>query len=429
LLGQARTVIILTARGPEQQSRGVNNVLAFVNLALALGKAGRRGSGYGCLTGQGNGQGGREHGQKADQLPGYRRLDDPVDRAFMADFWGVPEQELPKSGRSAYEMLDALGREGGVRVLLLFGSNLAVSAPTVEHIENRLAALDCLIVSDFFLSETAARADIVLPAAQWAEEDGTMTNLEGRVLLRRRATAPPLGVRTDLEILAALAGRLGRDGAIPTDAAAAFDELRRASAGGAADYSGITYERIAREDGVFWPCPAKGHPGTPRLFLERFATPDGRARFHPIEFEPPAEEPDREYPLYLTTGRILAQYQSGTQTRRVATLAEAAGEAFVRIHPSMARTYAIEPGDTVRLTTRRGTGLFRAELNAETRMDTLFVPFHFAGNGRANLLTNPVLDPISRMPEFKICAVRLEKVQGALLKRQDRFCSSSEETA
>jgi assimilatory nitrate reductase catalytic subunit len=323
--------------------------------------------------------------------------------------WGIAEQELPNPGRSAYEMLDALGRGDGVRVLLLFGSNLAVAAPRAEHIESRLAALDCLVVSDFFLSETAERADVVLPAAQWAEEDGTMTNLEGRVLLRRRAASPPPGVRTDLEILAALAGRLGRDGAISSDPMSTFEELRRASSGGAADYGGITYDRIANEDGVFWPCPAEDHPGTPRMFLKRFATPDGRARFHAVEFEPLAEEPDREYPLYLTTGRIMAQYQSGTQTRRVEALADAAGDAFVRIHPSMARTYAIEHGDTVRLTTRRGTGLFRAELNTETRMDTLFVPFHFAGVGRANLLTNPALDPTSRMPEFKVCAVRLEK--------------------
>jgi assimilatory nitrate reductase catalytic subunit len=411
LLGRARTAMILTARGPEQQSHGVNNVLAFINLALALGKAGRRGSGYGCLTGQGNGQGGREHGQKADQLPGYRRLDNPIDRAFIADVWGIREEELPNPGRSAYEMLETLGRDGGVRVLLLFGSNLAVSTPRVEHVETRLAALDCLVVSEFFLSETAERADVVLPAAQWAEEDGTMTNLEGRVLLRRRATPPPAGVRTDLEILAALAGRLRRDGAIYPDAASTFEELRRASAGGAADYSGITYERIGSEDGVFWPCPAEGHPGTPHMFLDRFATPDGRARFHAVEFEPPAEQPDSEYPLYLTTGRILAQYQSGTQTRRVRALADAAGEAFVQIHPSMARTYAVDQDDMVRLTTRRGTGLFRARLTADTRMDTLFVPFHFGGTGRANQLTNPALDPISRMPEFKVCAVRLEKVQ------------------
>jgi assimilatory nitrate reductase catalytic subunit len=409
LLGEAETAMILTARGPEQQSHGVDNVLAFINLALALGKAGKPHCGYGCLTGQGNGQGGREHGQKADQLPGYRRLDNPEHRAFIAGVWGIAERDLPLPGQSAYEMLDTLGTEGGVRALLVFGSNPAVSAPRAGHIEKRLDALDFLVVSDFFLSETAERADVVLPSAQWAEEEGTMTNLEGRVILRERATPPPSGVRTDLEILAALAGGLGCGRFFPSDPAEIFEELRRASAGGAADYSGITYQRIRQENGVFWPCAGEDHPGTPRLFLERFATSDGRARFHPVEFQPPGEEPDHEFPLYLTTGRIMSQYQSGTQTRRVAALMRALPEPFVQIHPSMARTYGIGEGQPVRLTTRRGTALLVAQLTPSIRMDTLFVPFHFNGAGRANLLTNPALDPVSRMPEFKVCAARIEK--------------------
>jgi assimilatory nitrate reductase catalytic subunit len=409
MLGRAKTTMILTARGPEQQSHGVDNVLAFINLALALGKVGKPNSGYGCLTGQGNGQGGREHGQKADQLPGYRKLDNPAHRAFIAGVWGVAEGDLPKPGVSAYEMLDAMGTDGGMRALLVFGSNIAVSAPRAGHIENRLDALDFLAVSDFFLSETAAHADVVLPSAQWAEEEGTMTNLEGRVILRQRAMKPPDGVRTDLEVLSGLAARLGYRSFFPSQPAEIFEELRRASAGGVADYSGITWDRIRRSDGIFWPCPGEDHPGTPRLFLERFPTEDGRARFHPVAFQPAAEEPDDEFPLYLTTGRVMAQYQSGTQTRRVAALRNAAPEAFVEIHPSMAKTYGIGNGDTVSLTTRRGVAVMKAQLTASIRMDTLFVPFHYGGAGRANLLTNPALDPVSKMPEFKVCAVRIEK--------------------
>jgi assimilatory nitrate reductase catalytic subunit len=408
-MGRASTAMILTARGPEQQSHGVNNVLAFINLALAMGKAGKPNCGYGCLTGQGNGQGGREHGQKADQLPGYRRLDNPAHRAHIAQVWGIAEDELPGPGKSAFEMLDALGSDGGVRSLLVFGSNPAVSAPRAGQIEKRLDSLDFLMVSDFFLSETAERADVVLPSAQWAEEDGTMTNLEGRVLLRQRALDRPPGVRTDLEMISALAHRLGRAQGFPTQPAEIFDELRRASAGGIADYAGISYERIRNEDGVFWPCPDLTHPGTPRLFLDRFATEDGRARFHPVEFRTAAEEPDHDFPLYLTTGRIMAQYQSGTQTRHIPALMQASPRAFVQIHPSMARTYGIREGDDVRLTTRRGTALLIAQLTSTIRMDTLFVPFHFGGSGRANLLTNPALDPVSRMPEFKVCAARIEK--------------------
>jgi assimilatory nitrate reductase catalytic subunit len=411
LLGTAGTAMILTARGPEQQSQGVNNALAFINLTLALGKAGKPYCGYGCLTGQGNGQGGREHGQKADQLPGYRRLDNATDRAHVARIWGVNEADLPKPGRSAYEMLDSLGAEGGIRALLVFGSNPAISAPHASHIEERLGKLDFLMVSDFFLSETAELADVVLPSAQWAEEEGTMTNLEGRVILRQRATCPPEGVGTDLEILAALAEKLDCGGFFPARADEVFDELRRASSGGPADYAGITYDRITRENGVFWPCPDENHPGTPRLFFDRFATEDGLARFHPVEYQPAAEEPDSEFPLYLTTGRIMSQYQSGTQTRRVEALRNSCLRPFVQIHPSMARTYGIQGGDEVRLTTRRGTALVAAQLTPTIRMDTLFVPFHFPGSGRANLLTNPALDPVSRMPEFKVCAVRIEKVE------------------
>lgn len=410
MIGHASTAMILTARGAEQQSNSVNNVLAFINLALALGKAGKPHCGYGCLTGQGNGQGGREHGQKSDQLPGYRRIDDPADRAHMAGVWGISAQTLPGPGRSAYEILDNLGCEGGVRALLVMGSNAVVSAPNAGHIERRLAALDFLVVADFFASETACIADVVLPTTQWAEEDGTMTNLEGRVLLRRSAVEPPAGVRSDLEIISALAGRLGYREGFPTDPRAVFEELRRASAGGAADYSGISYERILEEDGVFWPCPADGNAGTPRMFLERFAVPDGRARFHPIEYRPPAEVPDAEYPMYLTTGRVMAHYQSGSQTRRVTTLRVSEPEPFVEIHPVAARGFGIVANDTVRLTTRRGTAVMKARLSPAIRMDTLFSPFHWGGAGRVNLLTNHALDPVSKMPEFKICAVRIDKV-------------------
>ena len=413
ILGEAASAITLSARGAEQQSHGVDNVLALINLMLALGKVGRPRCGYGCLTGQGNGQGGREHGQKADQLPGYRKLDDPAHRAFIAGIWGVAEGTLPKPGMSAVELLDSLGAPGGVRALLVMGSNILVSAPESGALPARLAALDLLVVADAFLSETAAMADVVLPVTQWAEEEGTMTNLEGRILLRRRAAAAPPEVRTDAQIIRALAELLGCGDKFPDDPRAIFDELRRASAGGVADYAGVTWERIAAEDGVFWPCPSEDHPGTPRLFMERFATPDGRARFHPVLDRAADETPDAEYPFVLTTGRLLEHYQSGTQTRRIASLNEAAPEPMLEIHPDMARSAGIAQGDMVRLVTRRGEAHFRARLDASMRLDTLFVPFHWGGIGCANLLTNPALDPISRIPEYKVCAVRIEKFSAA----------------
>ncbi|MEU8309276.1 molybdopterin-dependent oxidoreductase [Actinomadura sp. NPDC048955] len=410
LLARAVRAHVLTARGSEQHARGTDTVSAFINLALALGLPGRAGSGYGCLTGQGNGQGGREHGQKADQLPGYRRIDDPEARAHVAGVWGVDPGDLPGPGRSAYELLSALGTAGGPKALLLFGSNPVVSAPGAAGVQERLGALDLLVVADFVPSETARRADVVLPTAQWAEESGTMTNLEGRVLRRRRAVRPPDGVRTDLEILAALAGRLEAPGEWSTDPRAVFGELRRASAGGTADYSGITYERIEAEGGVFWPCPSPGHPGTPRPYLDRFPTPDGRARFVPVEHRGAAEDVDADYPVYLTTGRVLAQYQSGAQTRRVRRLAEAAPGPFVELHPDLAGRLGIEDGAGVRVESRRGAATVTARLTGAIRPDTVFIPFHWAGEGRANLLTNPALDPVSRMPEFKVCAVRLRAV-------------------
>ncbi|MFC9975564.1 molybdopterin oxidoreductase family protein [Spirillospora sp. NPDC127200] len=410
LLARGERSYVLTARGAEQHAAGTDTVSALINLALALGLPGREGSGYGCLTGQGNGQGGREHGQKADQLPGYRRIDDPAARAHVAGVWGVDPGTLPGPGRSAYELLSALGIEGGPKAMLLFGSNPVVSAPRASAVEERLAALDLLVVADFVPSETALLADVVLPTAQWAEESGTMTNLEGRVLRRRRAVAPPPQVRTDLEILAALADRLDAPGKWSCEPAEVFDELRAASAGGLADYSGITYERIEAEGGVFWPCPGEGHPGTPRPFLDRFATPDGRARFVPVEHRGAAEPTDADYPVYLTTGRVLAQYQSGAQTRRVAALTEAAPEPFVEMHPDLAERLDVADGGRVRVTSRRGSLEAAARLTDAIRHDTVFVPFHWAGRGRANLLTNPALDPTSRMPEFKVCAVRLEPV-------------------
>lgn len=419
----AEASMVLTARGPEQQSKGTDTVGAWINLCLATGNAGRPLAGYGCLTGQGNGQGGREHGQKADQLPGYRKLTDPAARAHVAGVWGVDPDSLPGPGRSAYELLDALG--GDIKALLLMGSNPVVSAPRAAHVEERLRSLDFLAVADVVLSETAQLADVVLPVTQWAEETGTVTNLEGRVLLRRQAVSAPDGVRSDLDVLHGLAARLGHEKGFPTDPEEVFEELRLASAGGAADYSGISYARLreGNGEGVFWPCPAGGggesdalgtdsgavHPGTPRLFLDRFATEDGRARFVPVAHRGAAEEPDAEYPVLLTTGRVLAQYQSGAQTRRVDELNSAAPGPFVELHPRLAARLEVGEGEPVTVVSRRGRAVAPARITSTIRSDTVFMPFHWPGEGRANSLTNPALDPVSRMPEFKVCAVRLER--------------------
>ena len=418
LLGEAARAeggraIILSGRGTEQQSHGVDNALAFINLALALGLPGRAGSGWGCLTGQGNGQGGREHGQKADQLPGYRLLANPQHRADVAAVWDVDPASLPQPGLSAVELLAVTGGAGArIRGLLVFACNLLVSAPDAAALRTRLDQAELLVVADPFLSETAGIADVVLPVAQWAEESGTMTNLEGRVLLRRKAKEPPAGVWTDLQVIAALADRLGAKG-FSGDAEATGDEFRRCTAGGMADYAGASWDRLpvdaAGDAGVFWPCPDTAHPGTPRPFLDRFAHPDGRARFHGIEHAGPAEQPCADYPLILTTGRVMGQYQSGTQTRRIPELAAAEPAAYAEMHPDTARQHGLAPGDEVALSTRRGSARMAVRLTRDIRRDTVFVPFHWGGEGSANRLTIAALDPVSRIPEYKACAVRLDR--------------------
>ncbi|WP_406047932.1 molybdopterin oxidoreductase family protein [Kribbella sp. NBC_00889] len=400
-------VFILTGRGAEQHSKGTDTVTACINLALALGLPGRLGSGYGCITGQGNGQGGREHGQKADQLPGYRSIADPAARAHVARVWGVDPDDLPGPGQSAVELINALGTAGGARALLVHGSNLLVSAPRLASVRERLAALDLLVVADVVPSETALLADVVFPVTQWAEEEGTMTSLEGRVLRRRAAVAPPGDVRSDLAVFAGLASRLGCGAAFSTDPAEVFEELRLASAGGKADYSGISWERIDAGEALFWPVPSPGHPGTPRLFADGFSTPDGRAHVVAVDHRPVADDLHAAAPMYLVTGRLLQHYQSGAQTRRVPELASAEPEVFAEIHPRVAAQLGIADGRPMRLRTARGSMVLAARVTADVRPDTVFVPFHFGGAEAVNELTNDVLDPVSRMPEFKACAVEV----------------------
>jgi assimilatory nitrate reductase catalytic subunit len=427
-LATARSSMVLTGRGTEQHSKGVDSVHAWINLMLALGKVGAPNSGYGCLTGQGNGQGGREHGQKADQLPGYRLIEVDAHREAVAKVWGVDPAALPRKGKSAYELLDALGSE--VRSLFVMGSNVAVAAPHLSRIEPRLKALELLVVCDAFFNETAAHAHVFLPVFQWAEEEGTMTNLEGRVIRRRAVSRPPTGPLSDLEILRELADRLGCGEKFAfRDTEAVFNEFRRATAGGTADYSGITYAKIDANDGVFWPCPSshaancsegtiraacetdEEHAGTPRLFADRFHHADGRARFFAVEHRAAGEEPDAEFPLFFTTGRYKEHYNSGAQTRLVAKLESARPLPRLEMHPRLARRHRVVTGSRVTIESRRAKVEFVAEVTPDIRPDTLFAPFHWGGRAAANLLTSSHLDPISRMPEFKLAAVRIVGVR------------------
>ncbi|MGO4585018.1 molybdopterin oxidoreductase family protein [Arthrobacter sp. 2RAF6] len=413
---------ILTGRGVEQHVDGTDTATAAINLSLLLGLPGSSRSGYGTLTGQGNGQGGREHGQKADQLPGYRKITDPAARAHVAKVWGVDESLIPGPGLPAVELLKSLGQPDGVRCLFVHGANVAVSAPDAGAVIEGLRSLDFLVVCDFFMSETALEADLVLPVTQWAEEEGTLTNLEGRVLRRRQALTPPAGVRSELWLMARLAESLDAPSTFSDDPETVFEELRLASAGGLADYSGIDYAMLDRGEAAYWPYPT-GSSGTPRLFLDSFAHAGGRAVMVPVAPQKRSRrsavvgsDPD---PLTLVTGRLLEHYQSGAQTRRVAELAAAQPEALLQIHPAAAAVRDISDGDFVRVSNERGEVLCKVELSNSIRTDTVFLPFHFPGLGSANRLTEAVTDPISGMPEFKTSTVwvrkaTLAKVESAL---------------
>ena len=410
IYGQAETSLIMHARGIEHSTHGVDNVLACINLALARGQLGKPGGGVTMLTGQGNGQGGREMGQKAGQLPGYRHIDVPEERQYIADVWGVPEEELPWEGAAATEMVHLMA-EGEIKSCMVVCSNLMVSLPDNAVVQKALNNLDPLIVVDFFMSETAELADVVLPGSVWCEDEGTTTNLEGRVIKINAASDPPGEAKRDWEIVNDLAERLGRGQFFPyRNVREIWEELRVASKGGVADYSGITWEKIDEQGGVFWPCPSEDHPGTPRLFKERFYHPDGKARMSAIPYQPPAEEPNDAFPFRLTSGRVVYHYLSGNQTRRLAFLNEQAPEPWVEVHPDAARRLGIEDGEIVRVRTPRSSMDLKALVAPTIRPDTLFIPFHYGHRQAVNQLTNPAVDPGVKIPEYKACAATLEKV-------------------
>ncbi|CAH1216378.1 Assimilatory nitrate reductase catalytic subunit [Paenibacillus plantiphilus] len=405
--GKASTGMVFTARGVEQQTDGYMAVRNFLNLVLLTGKIGKPGSGYGAVTGQGNGQGGREHGQKADQLPGYRLIENAEDRAYVANVWGIDPSELPEKGVSAYEMMEKV-HEQEIRGLFVMGSNPIVSNPNANFVEEGLRKLDFLVVADMLMSETAQLADLILPATAYLENEGTLTNLEGRVLLRQSSRPAPGEAKHDWEILCEIAEKLGKGKYFGfSSAESIFEELRLASRGGIADYYGITYDRLRKEEGVYWPCPAPDHPGAKRLFESTFAHEDGKAEMIPVQNHLPKEQVSADYPLYLTTGRVLTQYLTGVQTRRSHSLAARDVESFMEIHPRTAKKYRVEDAALVKLESVRGTIFVRCRYSSDIREDTVFVPMHWGDTQNVNKITNQALDPTCRMPGFKVCAVKV----------------------
>jgi assimilatory nitrate reductase catalytic subunit len=408
--GEAERAIALHARGIEHQSKGVENCTAVINLCLATGNIGREGAGCSMITGQGNGQGGREHGQKCDQLPGQRAIDDPEARRHVAKIWGITPEEIPQKGLSAVEIMEAIHR-GEIKGLLSLCFNPIISLPDANYTREALEKLEFLGVIDFFLSETAQFADVVLAGSLQEEEEGLVCNVEGRVIHIQKAVDPPANARRDSEILCDLARRLGRGQYFPYRSAPdILDELREASRGGIADYYGITYEKVDRQLGVFWPCPTLDHPGTPRLMEGgKSFHPDGKCRFAVTEWRPSGDPVDQDFPVYLTTGRVVSQYLSGTQTRRIGELVDQYPDPRIEIHPRLAATYNLRDKDWVTITTRRTEITLQAMVVKTIRPDTVFIPYHWPRERSANLLTHRTLDPHSKIPEFKVSACRLRK--------------------
>ena len=432
LWGTARTSFLLHARGIEHHSHGVANVLSAINVVLASGRIGRAHCGYATITGQGNGQGGREHGQKCDQLPGGRDISNPEHRAHTAGVWGMEAADLPQAGVDAYEIIRKADR-GEIKGLLSICFNPVVSLPDNNFVRRALERLDFFVVIDFFLRETARYADVVLPGSLHEEDEGTVTQIEGRVIRIRQAVDCPGDARQDWRLIQDIARALGRERGFTFETPGGiFEELRRASQGGVADYSGITYEQIEAQFGVFWPCPAEmpegvaapGPQGTVRLFepgswnpVARGAGPfyfaDGKARFNPTPYVGPAEDVDEAYPVILTTGRVISQFLSGNQTRRIGPLVDHYPEPRIEMHPRLAEAHGIADGDWVTAESRRGSCTLRASVLRTIRPDTVFIPYHWPGRKSANQLTISAQDPISKIPEYKVCAVRLRKAPAA----------------
>jgi assimilatory nitrate reductase catalytic subunit len=408
--GPAETSFVLHARGIEHHSKGVENCVAAIQLALATGRLGREGCGYAMITGQGNGQGAREQGQKCDQLPGNRSIVNPEHRKYIAGVWGVDESTIPGKGLSAVPLVEAI-HAGKIKGLLSICFNPTVSLPDANFVREALEKLEFYVNIEFFLSETARYADVVLAGSLMEEDEGTTTNVEGRVIHHRQAVTPPEGARMDWEIICDLAARLGQgDKFNYPSPKAIFDELRVASKGGISDYYGMSWEQIDEQQGVFWPCPEIGHPGTPRLYENgKFGHPDGKAHFVPIEWRPSAEMPDAEYRIILTTGRVVSHFLSGTQTRRIGGLLDQYPQPLCEIHPRLAEKLGIVDGDFVKVESRRGQIVVRAQVVKTIRPDTVFIPYHWPLDRSANNLTVRAIDPESNIPEFKICAVRVSK--------------------
>ncbi len=393
-----KTGSILYCMGITQHTTGTDNVKSLANLAMLCGNLGMEGGGVNPLRGQNNVQGACDMGGLPNVFSGYQAVTDSELRKKMEDAWGVTD--LPeKPGLTATKMIPS-AYDGNLKAMYIIGENPLVSDPDLNHAEKSLLNLDFLVVQDIFLSETAVIADVVLPSACFAEKDGTFTNTERRVQRIRKAVDPPAEAWEDWKIICEIGTLMGYPMSY-ANSSDIMEEISRTTP----SYAGITFDRIEQE-GICWPCPNREHPGTPILHRDQFTR--GKGLFHAIDYRPPAEETSKQYPMYLTTGRLLYQYHTGTMSMKTAGLNERAPESFVEISPKDARALEIDDGTMVDIASKRGKIIARVKVSRKAVPGTVFIPFHYA-RAAANKLTNAALDPVSGIPEYKVCAVSLSK--------------------
>ncbi|MGH7002292.1 MAG: molybdopterin oxidoreductase family protein, partial [Stellaceae bacterium] len=396
---RAKSAIIFWGMGVSQHTHGTDNARCLIALSLITGQIGRPGTGLHPLRGQNNVQGASDVGLIPMFFPDYLSVENPERQAFYAKLWNAKLD--PKPGLTAVEIMDA-AHDGVLRGMYIMGENPAMSDPNAGHVREALAKLDHLVVQDLFLTETAYYADVFLPASAWPEKSGTVTNTNRQVQLGRQALPLPGEARHDLWIIQELARRIGLDWtyAGPTDV---FAEMKK----GMPSLDNITWERLQREGSVMYPCPAPDKPGEDIVFGDGFPTKSGRARLVPVEIQPPAEEPDKDYPMVLTTGRQLEHWHTGAMTRRATMLDAIEPEAVASLSPTDLQRMGLAAGAKIRVTTRRGTIELKARADGDILPGMVSIPFCYV-EAAANLLTNPKLDPFGKIPEFKYCAARVE---------------------
>ncbi|MBU0549734.1 MAG: formate dehydrogenase subunit alpha [Candidatus Omnitrophica bacterium] len=400
IYARAKKAMIVYTMGITQHTTGVDNVKSLANLAMLTGHVGFESTGVNPLRGQNNVQGACDVGALPDVYSGYQPVTNASIRKKFESAWGV--KNLPdKAGLTVTEIIKSAG-EGKIRGLYIIGENPVLSDPDSNQVRACLEKIEFLVVQDIFLSETAEYADVVLPAASYAEKDGTFTNTERRVQRIRKVINPPGQARADWQIICEVAERCGYKGMNYSRPSEIMDEIASVTP----MYAGISYDRL-EPFGLQWPCSTKEHPGTKFLHKDRFSK--GKGTFSPRPYIPPNELPDEEYNFILSTGRTYWHWHTGTMTRRTSTLDREVPTAYVEIHPNDAQGLGIKKDDMLRVSSRRGRIELKARITEKSQEGSVFIPFHFK-EAAANVLTNPAIDPIAKIPEYKVCAVKIEKL-------------------